>query len=408
MRAGHLLTLMVLSVSAVGCSPERASGVRVQAGAPVLQAVGVRAAVAGVGTLRATRSASGTVVAGRDVQVAAETSGRVVTVSRLAGETVKAGEVVVRLDDAAARDALRDAELAVQSARITLQSSRRAAPGTLVGAGARMAAADTTLANAERSLAANSELYAAGGLSRVDLEASRAAVSSARAERQATLRELQTAERAPSEGIALQEVGLAQAENRVSQLRRDLARTAVRAPFAGRLAEVGARVGAYLNAGSPAFRLLDSASVRVDFQVSPADAARLASGTALSVVVGGQSFAGRVSRNAAATGQSRLVELSARFVGAATVPVGAAAVVRYQTTLARGTLVPSGAVQTEGGENFVYVLSAGRAVRTAVTVLGESGGQVAARGVASGARVITPVPAGLQPGAAVRLVGGGS
>ena len=66
--------------------------------------------------------------------------------------------------------------------------------------------------------------------------------------------------------------------------------------------------------------------------------------------------------------------------------------------------VPSGAVQREGGEAFVWVVSDGRAERRAVTLGPESEGSVEIRaGVQNGEELISPVVQGLEDGGKVKL-----
>jgi len=66
--------------------------------------------------------------------------------------------------------------------------------------------------------------------------------------------------------------------------------------------------------------------------------------------------------------------------------------------------VPAGAVQREGGEAFVWVVSDGRAERRAVTLGPESEGSVEIRaGVQNGEELISPVVQGLEDGSKVKL-----
>ena len=83
--------------------------------------------------------------------------------------------------------------------------------------------------------------------------------------------------------------------------------------------------------------------------------------------------------------------------------MGAAAQVRYRANLGSGVLVPSGAVGVDGGENAVFVAADGRAERRVVTVIAESGGQLAVGGLDAGLSVINPLPGSLQDGAAIAV-----
>jgi RND family efflux transporter MFP subunit len=66
--------------------------------------------------------------------------------------------------------------------------------------------------------------------------------------------------------------------------------------------------------------------------------------------------------------------------------------------------VPSGAVQREGGETYVWVVSDGRVERRAVTVGAEGDGSIEIRaGVSSGEELVSPVVQGLEDGGKIKL-----
>ncbi|HLR46199.1 MAG TPA: efflux transporter periplasmic adaptor subunit, partial [Deinococcales bacterium] len=100
--------------------------------------------------------------------------------------------------------------------------------------------------------------------------------------------------------------------------------------------------------------------------------------------------------------QGRMVNLTAELEeDSAGIPGGSVASLPYEIVLAEGALLPAGAVR--GGDE-VLVEQDGRAESLAVTVLAETGGQVAVSGLPEDARVIYPLPADLRPGTAVRIV----
>jgi multidrug efflux pump subunit AcrA (membrane-fusion protein) len=66
--------------------------------------------------------------------------------------------------------------------------------------------------------------------------------------------------------------------------------------------------------------------------------------------------------------------------------------------------VPAAAVQREGSDAFVWVVSGGRVERRAVTVGAEGDGSIEIRaGVRSGDELVSPVVAGLEDGGKVKL-----
>jgi HlyD family secretion protein len=163
------------------------------------------------------------------------------------------------------------------------------------------------------------------------------------------------------------------------------------------------QVGEFAGQGSTVFRLVDPGSIKVKFNATPADAAALTAGTTLNLGYGGVNYVATVQDSPSIAGTDRLVPITARVQGGGKLPVGASAQARYRATLGQGILVPSGAVQVDNGENSVYLAAGNVARRQAVTVVAESGGQVAVRGLEAGAQVISPVPPSLQDGAGIRV-----
>jgi hypothetical protein len=81
---------------------------------------------------------------------------------------------------------------------------------------------------------------------------------------------------------------------------------------------------------------------------------------------------------------------------------GAVGTVGYSVTLARGTLVQTGALQTNEDQNFVYVVEGGKALARPITILAESGNSAAVTGVNAGSLVVVNPPPGLLDGSLVK------
>ena len=369
----------------------------------------VNAVLTSSGALGTTRSVGATLTAATDSNVAAEASGRAIQVLRREGELVKANEIIVQLDDASAREQVKNAQLAVQTASINLETAQRQKPETLAQAKRSLEAAQSSLEAAARTFKANKRIYEEGGLSRVDFSNTQASLSRAQADERGARDAVSRAERAGSENLALLQVALEQAQASLEQAQRQLRLTSIKAPFAGRIVEVVPNVGEFVSAGAKVFRLVDTSSLRAKFNVPSNEAAKLPVGTGLRVVSAGKRFDARVASSANAPGQNRLVALQARFVSGQALEnlgVGALVQVRYDLKLAKGVLVPSGAVGSENGQAFVWAIKGNTLKRANVTVLAESNGRIALAGIPGGVQVVYPVPSGLQPGGKVRILGG--
>lgn len=405
------LTVLLLAA----CSPEggregaesAASRNNLDAAPPKTTALAVRTVPARSGTLRVERAATATLRADRDSNVAAQAGGVVTAILAGEGERVRAGQVVVQLDDTAQRQALENARLQVRQAQINLEQTRTNTAQAVAALTAAVRAAEANLAKARQDAASAANLYALGGISQAELTAARSAQAQAESGLAQARNNLAQNGRGGQGSVALLEAQLESAQAGVRQAEENLARTQVKAPFAGVIASLAVEVGEFAGQGSPVFRLVDEGSVQATFNVPPGDAAALTPGTRLNLDYGGETYVATVQDASGVAGSDRLVPVTARVQGGGKLPVGGTAQVRYRTTLGGGVLVPTAAISVDGGENAVYVAEDGVARRVPVTVAAESGGQVAVQGLEEGARVISPVPPSLQDGASIRVSGGG-
>lgn len=233
---------------------------------------------------------AGSVSACRRAKLAAPLGGRIEKLTVREGARVKAGQVLVELwnDDLVARE--------------------RVAKEQVLTARARVDEACLTAAAAEREAERTRQLRAKGFVSeeRVDR-----AVSESQA-RKATCESTRTQ--------------VAEAQARVTASRADTARTVVRAPFDGIVAEVNGEVGEYLTPSPPgiptlpAIDLIDDSCLYVSAPIDEVDAARLTVGMPGRITLDayrGRSFPAKLRRIApyvlALEKQARTVEVEAEF-----------------------------------------------------------------------------------------------
>ncbi|MEF2280444.1 HlyD family efflux transporter periplasmic adaptor subunit [Deinococcus sp. YIM 134068] len=388
-----------------GAAPQRTTATRndLDAAPAKTTALAVRTVRARTGTVTVQRTASATIRADRDSNVAAQASGTVERLLADEGERVRAGQVVVQLDDTQARQALENARLQAQQSQISLDQARTNTGQATASLGSAVQAAEASLSKARQDAASAENLYGLGGISQADLNAARSALAQAESGLAQARNTLAQNGRGGGSSLALLESQLASARAGVRQAEENLSRTAVGAPFAGIVVSLAVEVGEFASQGSPVFRLVDEGSVKATFNVTPADAAALTPGTRLNLGYAGVNYVATVQDASGVAGTDRLVPVTARVQGGGNLPVGGTAQVRYRATLGGGVLVPTGAIQVDGGENAVYVANGTSARRVPVSVVAESGGQVAVRGLDAGAGVIYPVPPSLQDGASIRV-----
>ncbi|MBI4231345.1 MAG: efflux RND transporter periplasmic adaptor subunit [Planctomycetes bacterium] len=217
---------------------------------------------------------------------------------------------------------------------------------------------------------------------RLDVEAARAAVSRAEAEaveRRAVLarKDLLQGVATPAEmlearqGAARAEASLAEARAREALAAVRLARTAVLAPFAGRLGERRAGQGDYVKAGDPLVEVVHADPADLVFSVPERFLPSLRSGMRAEATVGTRAapLSGEVFYIAPAVEDAtRSIRLKARLSNAdgALVPGTFARVRLVLESVAQARLVPEAAIVPRAGAAWVYVVEEGRARRVEV------------------------------------------
>lgn len=389
-------------------TPSAPSGASSRQARPALEAAAeVELARVEQGPLTAERQAPGVVVATTS-RIPAQVGGVVAQVLKPAGSRVARGETVVLLDRTPFELALTNARTALAQAEITLRSQTRAVAEAQTRLESQLQAAQAAYRAAQSTYEATRRAFELGGASRAELENAQSALAQAQANLEAARAALAQNERAGEETLAQLRLQVEAARVQVAQAERNLALSAVRAPFAGEVVSVGVNPGEYLGAGAVAFTL--AAQERwVQFSLSPADAAGLSPGTTLTFVTEGKTYPLRVEQNPKAPSGGQVTLLARFSQEAPDLPLGTTGMVRYRLTLARGLLLPVTALSVEGNATYVFQVEGGVGRQREVTVLAQSGDLAAVEGeLAPGAQVVLNPPPGLLDGSRVRAASGRS
>ncbi len=203
-------------------------------------------------------------------------------------QTVKAGDVLVRLDDADARIELVAAEAALRQARqrfLQAQANGRSLNARVTGAmadigqaRARLAASEAELRRAEDALARRQGRVGSGAVAGEELAQARAAAASARANFESARSAVNAAEagRAAAGGSAEANAvitgtgnieadpDVVAAKARLDAARLAVDRTVIRAPIAGVVSQRQVQTGQQVAPGAPLMRIVPLAQVYVD------------------------------------------------------------------------------------------------------------------------------------------------
>ena len=319
-------------------------------------------AVVASGPLEVGPSVSGALMALHEARIRAEVSGRVMSTPVLAGQRVRSGDLIVKIDDSAIRDAWLSARSGERLAQIALDDATRdeQRTETLQAAGA---VADRDLENAKRALASAEAVHA-------------------------------------------------DAQARLAGAQQQLDRTRVTAPFAGVVSEMPVNAGDIVQPGTAIATVIDPASMRFEGTVPAEEVAALRVGAPVRFTVKGypgRTFTGKVERvSPAADPATRQVRVWVAIPNTeGTLVGGLFAQGRVATTSRTALTIPLSAVDERGVTNTVMRLKAGTAERVPV-VIGvrdaESDRAEVTGGLAAGDTVLIGAAQGLTSGTKVRVL----
>jgi membrane fusion protein, multidrug efflux system len=312
-------------------------------------------------TIESGPAISGSLTPARAAVIRAEVSGPVVQTVAEEGQSVSAGALLARIDDASLREAALSARSGVRSAEQAAQAARR---------------------NLERSDA----LAKAGAISERDLESARVNASSADAQ-------------------------LADATARRALAEKQLSNSQVRAPFAGIVADKPVSAGDVVSPGTALFTVVDPASMKLEAAVPASQVSAVRLGAPVQFVVQGypgRVFAGRVQRiNPAADPATRQVGVYVTIPNAGRSLVsGLYAEGRIGSERRGALVVPTLAVDLASTIPSVVRLKNGKVEKVDVTVgiRDEQNERIEiATGVAAGDTLLLGAAQGYSPGTIVRV-----
>ena len=218
-----------------------------------------------------TVSAPGIIEPVRKVDISAEVSARIMELPKRAGERVKTGELIMRLDDRDLKAALQSAEARRDGERYRLEAER-----------ARIVGTQNSLDNLRITAQRQEALFRTGDISRQALDDAVARARDAEANYQAQKNTIVQLEKA-----------LAAAEAQIEQQREALRRTVVLAAIDGIITELNAEVGELVVVGTmnmPGTKILtvaDLGTMKLTAKVSEADIPRVAEGQTADVRING-------------------------------------------------------------------------------------------------------------------------
>lgn len=277
------------------------------------------------------------------------------------GAHVKAGQLLIELDDARARGGMATAETRLKTAQSAYSNLiAGGTPQQLILRQAELRKATTARDAAQRQLSALENLQQRGAASPDEVAAARDRLATA----QADLGQAQSQVRySPSELNRVQSE-ITEAKTAVELAGQDMRNCHVRAPFDGTVFFLPARLGAFVNVGELLLQEADLSQLRVRAFVDEPEIGRLSIGQTVRITW--DALPGRTWRGTVATLPSTVVNRGSRVVGEIlctvdnserlllpNINVGATIIASSKEN---ALTVPREAVRDENGHNYIYVL----------------------------------------------------
>lgn len=358
-------TLIALAVASALVACSKPAKDPAKAGADT-KAVTLQIAPEDTITVSSNALASGPVITGsiqpeRRADLRAEVGAVVLQVLKENGETVKQGDVLVRLDETSIRDSVNSADEAVRAAQQTLEQ-------------------------AERMFQRQKTLRASGMVSTQSLEDAEIRRNNATSD-------------------------LAAARARLVSARQQLTRTVVRAPFDGIVSERKVSNGDTAQVGKELIKVVDPASMRFEGLVSADKIGEVKVGQPVRFRINGypgKDFAGRVKRvDPAANPVTRQVEVLVAFADSGLPQVaGLYAEGHVESNVNEALMIPDSAMIQAGDHSYAWRIN-GKALSKADVRIGvrdpRTGQWEVRSGLAAGDRVLRVPLASYKDGQTIEL-----
>jgi RND family efflux transporter MFP subunit len=413
-RAAGAAALLCLALWSAGCGRSgkgKPNGTKAEE-----KGIPVEVAAAAQGTMAESVTVTGTIKAARESSITAQISGRVLEVRVREGDSVKTGEVLIRLDPSEPASQARQAEAGVEGAQARLEATQRRLE--IVEEGARqeeraiarnqLDQAESALRTTEADLNRLKGLYEQGAVSKQQLDGAQMAYDTTKAQRDSARKSLELTEKgarpeeieAARKDVEAAAAGLRQANAMLAEARDRLGYTVIRAPISGVVFERNVEPGEIVSpgGGGPLLRIADPSSVYYQATVPERVALRVRTGQRVEVMVQGDGerpVEGEVERMVSvANPSSRDFLLRIGIIGGVglTRPgmfARGSVVVRES----RGAvIVPKDALVEREGKLLAFVVVGGKAQRREVQT-----------GIADSERA--EIVSGIRPGESVVVVG---
>jgi HlyD family secretion protein len=374
-------------------------------------------------------TATGYIIPHHKINVNSKVTGRVKWIGVEKGDTVKEGQVLVKLEDDEFRAQYEQARGAADSARAYLDELHHGSrPEEIAQAQHNLEEARATLANDKLTLDRTRELSAQGVVSKQSLDDAVGKFDSDQQRVNSLDKTFQLAQLGPrAEEIARAKGAVTQAEGQAAYAKSLLDATEIRAPVSGTILERTAEKGELITAqfassaeGGPqgsVVSLADLNDIQADLDIAQDDFAKLTPRQKAVVTVDAfpdlhwNGVIAEVSPEA--NRQKATIEVKVQILNPDshlrpemnTTVHFIADENKNVTSQSAGAYVPTAAIRDSDGNKFVLLAFQGKAMKRDVKILSQRSGGALVSGLNGGETVITTGPEGLKDGDKIKIKG---
>jgi HlyD family secretion protein len=371
-------------------------------------------------------SASGYIVAHHKINVNSKVTGRVDSIGVEKGDKVKAGQVLVRLENQEFRAQEEQARGYVQTAAGRLAELENGSrPEEVQQAEHNLSEARATAANDKISLDRTRDLFGQGVSSRQALDDATAKYEASQQRVNSLEQSFRLSKIGPRrEQIEQARGSLTQAKGQLAYAQSQLEATLIRAPVNGTILERTAEKGELITAqfasaaeGGPVgsvVALADLNDLQVELDISQDDFARL--GPKQKGIVSVDAFPDRkydgviAEISPEANRQKATVQVKVQILNPdeflrPEMNASVRFLPKEGEVRSSGVFVPTAAVRSDGAKKYVFVVTGNRVDRRDVSVAGPRSGGFAVEGVKEGDILVTTAPATLKDSNTVKIKG---
>jgi HlyD family secretion protein len=373
--------------------------------------------------------AAGYIVAHHTISVNSKVTGRIAWIGVEKGDKVKAGQVLVRLEDQEFRAQVEQARGAVEMAKARLQQLEHGSrPEEIEQANANLDEARANRANAKATLDRTKPLVVQGVFSKQQLDDAQAKYDAALQHEQSLEKTFRLSKIGPrQEEIESARGSLDQAQGQLAYAESQLEATQIRAPVTGtileRTAEKGELVTAQFASGADTggprgsvVTLADLTDLQVELDISQNDFAKL--GPTQKAVLSTDAYPDREYKGIIneiapmANRQKATVQVKVKVLNPddylrpeenANVRFLADEKSGSRQIVSSGAVVPISAVHDSGGKGVVMIAFNGHAVAREIKVISQRSDGYLVDGLTGGEDIVINAPADLKNGDKVKI-----